>query len=314
MARGSKREQALAVLREVVESVEQLDKPVRMKIAPVLEQAHQELAKNLREWLARENGENLFTTQRYRNALVAVRRARRTLKQLEVATEDALWTGAENAGVLAMTNLEKVWMRFGAIFEGTIQTISIDQAAVIAKGDRLLFKQFPRSATAYAGEVGDSIQRELAISRVKSETIFELANRLQRRVPEIFQANRNGASRLARSETISAYNLYHHDGIRAAAEDDPTMRMRWDASYDSRRCLICGSLDGQVVGVNDPFTAKWVLRGRKAIRVMTERFQRPIAHPNCRCCLTPWRDEWAEYARPFTPRPPVVKVLQVSQN
>jgi hypothetical protein len=76
--------------------------------------------------------------------------------------------------------------------------------------------------------------------------------------------------------------------------------MRWDASYDRRRCPICASLDGTLIPTKrgEKFMAKW--EGAKG-KNFSAKYQQPPAHPNCRCVLTPWREEWEEFARPGTP-------------
>jgi hypothetical protein len=272
-------------------------------MAPVLLQAQRELEGQLRMWLLRENGEARFTTQRYRNALLAVRRAAGALRALDHNTAAALWTGAEGAGRLATAHLEKELLQFGAIFEGTIQPVSIDAAAVIARGEDLLVDRFDASSRLYAGSVRTTVVQELAVSRVKGETIFELTARLDRRLPHVFMGQRNAAERLARTETMQAYNVVHHQGLLEISKDDPDIIARWDGSFDGRRCPACGSLDGETkdVAKGEVFTAKWVA-GRKGHRHLTTRsVEHPPLHPNCRCVLTPWRADWPDFARPRAP-------------
>jgi hypothetical protein len=295
----AQRRQVLSVLEETARSVQHLDAPVLRKMIPILRHAHAELEEQLRRWLAREDGAATFSAQRYRNAITAVRHAQATARRLAPGIEDALWEGADTAGKLSTSNILRELERFGHIFEGTIQPVSIDAAAVIAAGDKVLWKQFESSARTYVGSIGENVIQELAISRVKAETIFETTNRLQRNMPHLFASDRWGAERLARTETLNAYNEYHLQGIKEIAEEDPEILARWDVSFDWRRCPMCASLDGQVrdVANGEKFVADWFTKRKKGALHHRRAMENAPAHPCCRCCVTPWRQSWAMVAR-----------------
>jgi hypothetical protein len=298
-SRADKHKQIAAVFDEMNRSVDYLKVPTLTKMLPILGQAHQELERDVRSWLARAGGDTRFTTQRYRSALLAVRQAgERVAKRLGPTVAEALWAGAERAGPLATANLMGQLETFGKIFEGTIQPVSLDAAAAIAEGDSLLWPQFKSSAARYAGSIGESLQQELAVSRVRGESMSELTDRLDRRMPEAFQSNRANAWRLARTETLSAYNTYHAEGLRQINEDDAEIVARWDGSVDGRRCPMCASLDGKVANTaaGEKFHARWTTRRKRGgIEVEHhEDFDKPPAHPNCRCVLTPWNKRWEE--------------------
>lgn len=288
-ARARQRRQIEAMLEEVNESVVHLSRPVLAKLAPYLRQAQHELHKELRAWAARENGEAEFTAQRLRNALVAVRKANGALESLVGGTKAALAVGGHAAGQLAMQHLEHELRVFGGIFEGSIIPIPIEPAAIIAKGDKLLLKRYATSAKRYAGRVRDSVVRELAVGRLKGETIFELTGRLNKALPRVFQGQRWDAERLARSETMSAYNRVHFEGLHAIHEDDPTILARWDASFDWRRCPACASLDGEIKNVakGEKFTATWISRSKRGVRSHRVTVEHPPLHPNCFPGFTP---------------------------
>lgn len=305
LTRAQRRKQALAVLAEVLDGIQHLPRPVMGKLAPILAQAQAELENDLKFWLAKQPTGATFTAQRYRNALIAIRRSMETIKGIEPALMDGLRVGSNLAGNLATAHLEKELVRFGDIFEGTIQPVSLDTAAIIASEETLLIKRFKSSARRYTGDVRRHMIRELAVSRARSETIDELTGRLARNVPTRFTQMRGWGERLARTETMNAYNVMHHQGLEVAHEEDPGVLMRWDASFDFRRCPLCASLDGATVAVDKRFTARWTQKlsgGRSRGRRMT--LQRPPAHPNCRCVLVPWRRDWEELDRPTTPAKP----------
>jgi len=301
---ATKRQRVLSVLEQSARSIRHLEQPVLARILPVLRLAHAEIETDLMAWLSRESGDALFTTQRYRNVLAQLREAFDTVHRLQPTVHGALWEGADRAGELSTKNIVRELEEFGRIFTGTVQPVSIDAAAIIANGDKLLIRRFASSAQKYAGDVGDRVRVELAISRSRSESIFELTNRMQRRLPAMFEADRWDAERLSRTETINAYSEYHLEGLRQINEDDSSILARWDASYDYRRCRMCGSLDGQVrnVAKGDKFVAIWTSVSRRGkARQHRLEVEKPPAHPCCRCCLTPWREDWGEVARTAEP-------------
>lgn len=287
--------------------MEDLHTPALVRMLPVLRAAHHEIEGDLTDWLQRQDGAATFTAQRYRNALVQVRHAWGTIRRVAPATEAGLWEAAGVAADRSTANLVRELEQFGKIFSGTVQPVSLDVAAIIASGESLLIDRFASSAARYAGSIRDNVIRELAISRVRTESIFELTNRLQKRLPEMFQANRRSAERLARTETINAYSTFHLEGIKEAHADDSEILARWDASFDWRRCPACASLDGQVrnVAKGERFHAEWttISKKGKARRHSLDAKQPPL-HPCCRCCLTPWREDWGEISRTKTPSGP----------
>lgn len=268
---AARREAVEAVLETVVDSLIHLDNVVLAKLAPILSQAQHEVERDLRLWLAREDGEAVFTTQRLRAALVAIRRGLETIQGLEPMLVDGLRIGARNAGVLATDHLETELARFGELFDGSIIPVAIDQAIIIARGDKLLFPRFAASAARYAGDVGKMVVRELAVSRARGETMEEATVRLRTRMPQVFGAARSRAAMVARTETLNSYNYLHMIGLKELAKDDPDIRMRWDATMDRRLCMDCAELDGVIVDPGDK-------EGQFAMRRRT--VEHPPLHPN----------------------------------
>lgn len=293
----SAQEQARRVLAETVRSLEGIERPVLHKMMPSLRAAQKEVEKELREWLASHSGET-FTAQRYRNALVVLDKAIRTGGDMFGDTLSALKGSTNNIASIAMANLKREWMHLGTAFEGTVQPLAFEEMAVLASGKRLLWPQFKSSAERYADSIGERTRTELAISRARSETIGELTNRLQRRLPEVFRNERWDAERLARTETMEAYGTVHSEALAQAQEDDPLLGERWDATVDFRRCPMCASLDGQFIHPEkgEHFVAKWTTYSKKGPRSHAKVITRSTAHPNCRCVQTAWRDTWPKFA------------------
>jgi len=86
------------------------------------------------------------------------------------------------------------------------------------------------------------------------------------------------ARNVARTETLNAANA----GLQASWEDlanrgilDPTRTRRvWITTPDDRRCIYCAAMDGQEVGLTEPFHSD------QFGEVMF-----PTLHPSCRCTV-----------------------------
>lgn len=292
-----RRSQAVqSVLAEILQTVEGLERPAMVRIMPILMQAHNELEGDLLKWLGRQDGNATFTAQRYRNALVQVRRAVTTLRKMQPVVLRGLKDAARTAGAISVANVEREWMMFSRIFEGSVQPIALDASLAINDANQTLIPRFKSSAARYTAEVRESITRELAVSRVRGETIHEASERLTRRIPLLRQSARHWADRLARTETMNAYATYHMNGIAQLAKGDSEVMARWDATLDRRACPQCGSLDGKIIAVGGKWEASWsVTLASGELRHFSSVHKQPPAHPNCRCVPTPWKLAWGDY-------------------
>lgn len=273
-------------------------------LIPVLAQARVELSQGLAMWLRDvPNGEERFTAQRYRVALLTLETALSVVEErVTEGTARVLRDQLPAATAMASRHLVEQVAIFGPVFGQAIDPPSIERAALVAEGRKMLVPRFENSAARYSGQVRKDITQQLAIGVVKGESFDEMTDRLQRlggprglvytrgragvpgaRAEQIseglFRRYRYWGERLVRTEAMNAYNVMHETALEEAEEDDPGYMQRWDASADRRVCAICRSLDGA--------TAK--LGGSFGMGIT-----RPPAHPNCRCVLTPWRKEWQQ--------------------
>lgn len=282
--------------------VAQLSRPVMAQMAPILEAAQREVARDLRKWLDahRDDGDLRFTAQRYRSLLVGLQHALGAINRLEPALFESLRGMGEDAGQLAVDHTINEIARMYKIFEGETVQVPIKLAAVLEGGQSYLIPRFENSAARYANGIADDIRRELAIGLVRKETVYELTERLVRHggprgevslrgiagepgsVTEhisegLFKRYRYWAVRIARTETSSAYSVQAHQAQWQAKKLLPDLKRRWDASIDSRLCADCAALDGEVVDFGEPFS--------------NGDTDAP-AHPSCRCRVGTWRDGW----------------------
>jgi SPP1 gp7 family putative phage head morphogenesis protein len=273
------------------------------RVEEVLDAAEKELSHDLGKWLASHKGDDRFTPQVYRNALVQIRG---TLDHLRNSTDDgmasALQYGGAQAAKLATSHLIREVMTFSQRFEHSVRPIAFEAASVIAEGKKTLWPGFKNSAHRYAGQVGDDIRKQLAIGLVRGETLDQLTDRLARlggpkgyvylrgrpgspgsrgeMIAEgLFKRYRHWAERLAVTETVNAYNETAMIGMAELEEHDPGYYKRWDAAIDGRTCQFCKQYDDLVTPIDKPFEGG---------------VDHPPLHPRCRCAVVVWRKEWDE--------------------
>ena len=294
---ASPRAQVRRVLDETLHSMQNLERPALLRILPVLASAQKEVEKDLRHWLASHSGET-FTAARYKNALAVLNRAIHEA-EIKAAVEHSLKDAAKkHIGPLSLHNVQREWVSLATIFDGVAQPLAFEEAAILAEGKRILWPRFESSAQRYAGSIGEKTRFQLAVSRSRGETIDELTRRLQAKLPHVFHGERWDAERLARTECSNAAAEYHHEALVEAAKDDDQLMERWDATHDGRLCPMCASLDGQVVALDEDYVADWVTFSKKGSRSHHERVGHTIAHPQCRCPRSPWRETWPTFATP----------------
>lgn len=297
------------LLEGIAADVAGLPAPVLRELLPVLVQAQRETEQALARWLAKgPDAAERFTAHHYRQVLIQLRTARvgtqaRLLKKpiwvirIRDALRDALRKGSRMSGEMATTHLIQEVATFDQIFRSSLAPIPVQQAAIIAKGDQMLIPRFQRSARRYSGAIWDDMRRQLAIGFARNESIEKMLARLARlggpRTPDapmgLFRRYRHWGERVVRTEMINAYNVQHMVGINEANSLDSEIKKRWDATLDSRLCVICQSLHGEIAEVGDLFPGG---------------FDKPPAHPNCRCAVVAWHDSWGEDIVPKQPLTP----------
>jgi SPP1 gp7 family putative phage head morphogenesis protein len=291
------RERAVkALLSDVAHQMDTLPRPVLVKFLPVLGDAERELAAGLRKFLAHAVPDDKFTLQQFRNALTNVRGAIDAAKKSAPQLAHLLGQGGATAGALAAKNVERELAVFSKLFDASLCPAPIVPAASIAHGKTTLMQRYATSAKRYAGSVGDDIRHQMAIGLVKGETIREMTKRLvgpgsRLKVGKLdilpdaagpisdrlFNKYEFWASRLIRTEVLNAYNVAADEAIVALGKDDPSLVRRWDSTLDYRTCPACGAMDGEVTGLREPFKGG---------------IDRPPLHPQCRCSVIVWRDDW----------------------
>jgi len=303
-ARGEQVEAVRRLVRESVASVDALAPEAMRAVMPALLAARDEMRADLLTWLKNApDGKERFTAFQKKQALRALESSLDRVGELEPAMGQALAKSRKLTGPLAVKNLETEIARLSSIFDGGIPTMpQIDVAAVLAQGQKLLWRRHETSARRYADAVGDDIRNQFAIGVAKGETFEQLVTRLRRLndpaakkrgidpgadaagiADGLFRRDKHMADRLVRTEMMHAYNVQHDEAIKQADErrpegDDEYLR-KWDATADTRLCPLCREFDGTVARIDGAFAG-----GIKT----------PPRHPYCRCTVLAWMARWGD--------------------
>lgn len=309
-------------MRENVAAIEHLEPQALRPTLEVLLHARNELRADLAKWiLTVEDPTERFTAHKMR---VMLRSLEGSIDALGIRMRDmldmtrhpnasaldrsmakGLEKGVRLTGPLAVKNLETEITRLGHIFGESLVAPQIDTAAVIARGHRLLAPRIETSAKRYGAKIGEDLRFQIAVGVARGETFEQLVQRLRRiggptgpvavrgifgnanaiveDIPEgLFKRYAYFAERYVRTEMMNAYNVQHDEGIRelndSREKGEPVYIRRWDAAADGRICSECKYLDGKTATVDGLFVGG---------------YDRPPAHPNCRCICVAWLKSWA---------------------
>lgn len=291
------------LLETINDQVGKLSTATLPKLTAVLDAAELELSKDLANWSALGKGADRFTPQMYKNTLIQVRGVLKTIRgDLAEGVASNLRHGGALAANLATNHLITEVTQWSSLFEGTIRPVALEATAVLAEGKKAVWKRFYNSAERYAGQVGQDIQKQLAIGVVRGETVDQLTNRLVKLggpkgwvftqgslgspkhkaeliAEGLFRRYRHYAERLVVTEVVNAYNSFAMDGMDELEKEDPGYFRRWDAALDRRTCEFCAKYDDLVVPLDKKFPGG---------------LDHPPLHPRCRCAVVVWRKEWNE--------------------
>lgn len=279
MATPTKRQKDLIrqTLEHAVVAVRDIPNSALAGFLPHLEEAKKLLLRDLKLFELNEDGAVRYTAHKYRSALVQISGSLREIRALGPEMATTLTTSGQQAAIAGVTAMETQLASLDAMFTGAMVPVSVDRAAILAKGEGLMLRRYPKSAARYAGAIEKEVRRKLVIGVLRQQTIGEVTNSLFNEIPKVFKKSKFNAHRLVRTEIMASYNTHHHEALIDAHSEDDEIRMRWDGSYDFRRCPVCGDLDGRIVDVDGEFEANWQT-ARGVAKKSTHR--RPPAHPN----------------------------------
>lgn len=134
-----------------------------------------------------------------------------------------------------------------------------------------------------------NIRSQVAQGIIQGESIPKIAKRLAEVVP-----NRNEKQMVlhARTAMTSAQNTARLERFREAEERGIKLQKRWDATLDSRTRDTHRDLDGQVVGIDEPFE----INGMEIMEPGDPHAQPELVY-NCRCRLGSVLNDYPERFR-----------------
>lgn len=159
--------------------------------------------------------------------------------------------------------------------------LNIRASVVLSRAEKLLVSQYESSIARYSEHLRGRISKVLADGALKNATIDGLTKELAG-TKGLVRAESYQVERIARTEYLRAHNIGRHEAAREARKVLPDLKRRWDATLDSRVCVLCEAAHGQVAELDEPFD------------VDGEEIMTPPAHPNCRCAEIPYREAWAK--------------------
>ena len=121
------------------------------------------------------------------------------------------------------------------------------------------------------------ITRQITSSILQGDSIDHMADKLQRRIPEM---NRASAVRAARTATTAAQNGGRMDAMLQARDMGIKQRRRWVAVKDLRTRHDHGMADGQVVDMDEPFIV-----GGEEMMFPGDPSASGANRYNCRCAI-----------------------------
>jgi len=236
--------------------------------------AANDVAREVHAWLrAQPDPAAPVTARRHAAALAALAVAFAALARVAPALAAAVLAATATARGLARRHLAAQLALLGAAPAPALPLVAAPVAAAVPAAARV------------ADAAAADLRTTLALGAVRGETLEALAVRLRARVgtPGAPRAAALDApaERLLRTEVAEAYNAAAAAELERAAAVVPDLMRRWDATADAAVCPVCRDLHGVVVAIGEAFPGG---------------YDRPPAHPNCRCTLTAWRAGWGAAA------------------
>jgi len=293
--------QITQILEDIARDVAALPDRAIADLMPVIHAARRDAELAYDAWITKHgvDGAERFTAKRYRQLIReltsterAIKRRRRhpkwssrLQKQMQAALQSNHHSILATSQANLLSEMSRIPMAIGANVpaQSSIATMS----SLVSLGEHNLTKNYRLAAGRYAKHAWPELRRQLAIGVAKRESVDEMTRRLvrisrgrrQNPVGAVFTRLEYWAERVVRTETIAAYNEVHLHDVKALAAGDDGVRKRWDASLDSRLCVICRDLHGEVRKPDEPFS---------------DGSMRSPAHPNCRCAVTTWHVDWPD--------------------
>lgn len=189
-------------------------------------------------------------------------------------------------------------------FTGADIVLPIEEASrfrgVVTGRRESLLRAHETSVAKYTGQVVTKMEDEISLSLMAGETAGDAIDR----VMDVADTEWWQAERIARTETVWAFNATQYDGMKEASEELPDMLVRWNefvsddgVPLDNRVGADSLAMHGQVAAVGTPFVFPSTMPDgspipKEARHLLGESWSFPPNRPNDRATLSPWRPHW----------------------
>lgn len=235
--------------------------------------------------------EGTFTEQQMRVTLVQVEAAIRAINQ-------DLKTGMVDASrILASRGVEdliKEINKFSRKFEGSVQPINIDAAAIAVRSQNFLVNKYEASIDAYSAGLRSQITSNIAQSMITRDTTERTVSRLVADVGRFFVGEEWKLQRIARTELHNIYNFTKMNAMGDVKNQTlPDLKKSLMHPIDDRTGDDSKKLafENPVVDIDEPFRFQY--KGKERV------FMFPPDRPNDRAILVPYREHWNKKASAF---------------
>lgn len=224
-------------------------------------------------------GDGSFTAQQVRVTLAQVEAGLASL-QTKANAQFSSATAAALEQAVAQT-LSEIAFHDEAFRGAASGPVRVEAMLRLDDTSSLLINRFQASIATYAqglrAEIQRTMQHHLLLRSSFSEMSVAVAGRLR---AHTIAGSAWRASRIVRTEMNNVLNTGHQATLEVAAGYVPGLKRQADATIDARTSDICHEVNGQVVGLNEPFRyegREWML---------------PPFHPWCRTRVIGYHDDW----------------------
>ena len=225
-------------------------------------------------------GTQPFEAHHYR---VLLRELRGALRELAGGMAGVLSDTAREAMADAARRTVCSTKAVAKMLTGIEPRFAVEQAAVMrgmvdGMASSLLRRYRDLGESSWAGATIRRMEGVMALGLAEGVSSDEIGTRL---MDDGFLKERYRADRIARTEAMYATNSVQVLTGRAMAKDMPGLKKRITAVLDTRTHSGCLALHGTVIGWGEAFMDP---DGHSGVF--------PPLHPNCRCAVTAWHEDW----------------------
>ena len=267
------------VLQKNIRKVDQLEEQQQRRLLLVFKKVRQDLQDRLLTI-----PEGTFTQQQLRVTLVQVEAAIQAIIQdLKTGMVDA----SAILGERGIRDLKFEIERFSKKFEGSVQPININAAAILSDSQNFLINKYQASLDAYGAGLRAQITSNITQSMVGRETTEQTVGRLVSQTGRFFLGEEWKIRRIVRTELHNVYNFSKMNAMGAVAQTQiPDLKKSLVHPMDDRTEEDSKKLAAQnpIVDIDQPFRFKF--KGKERV------FMFPPDRPNDRAILVPYRKAW----------------------